>query len=94
MTKENFESMDFDKAMELLYEECNELTDYETLKKYIIKNINDDSNMLALHLLSAIYNSDGDSDWYYYDYTAGTLCTPVCLNNVDDVEQYIGFDKE
>lgn len=94
MTKENFESMDFDKAMELLYEECNELTDYEALKKYIIKNINDDSNMLALHLLSAIYNSDGDSDWYYYDYTAGTLCTPVCLNNVDDVEQYIGFDKE
>lgn len=94
MTKENFESMDFDKAMELLYEECNELTDYEALKKYIIKNINDDNNMLALHLLSAIYNSDGDSDWYYYDYTAGTLCTPVCLNNVDDVEQYIGFDKE
>ena len=86
--------MDFDKAMELLYEECNELTDYEALKKYIIKNINDDNNMLALHLLSAIYNSDGDSDWYYYDYTAGTLCTPVCLNNVDDVEQYIGFDKE
>ena len=94
MTKENFESMDFDKAMELLYEECNELTDNEALKKYIIKNINDDNNMLALHLLSAIYNSDGDSDWYYYDYTAGTLCTPVCLNNVDDVEQYIGFDKE
>ncbi len=94
MTKEKFESMDFNEAMELLYEECNELTDYETLKGYIIKNINDDNNMFALHLLSAIYNSDGDSDWYYYDYTAGTCCTPVCLNNVDDVEQYIGFDKE
>lgn len=48
--------------------------------------------MLALHIWNAVYNSDGDSEWYYYDYTAGTTCTPVCLNTVEDVETYIGFD--
>lgn len=94
MTRTEFESMDFDKAMEQLYENSNEITTYEILKDFIIHNLNEDNNHLALHILSAIYNSDGDSDWYYYDYTAGTLCTPVCLNDVDDVESFIGFDKE
>lgn len=94
MTRKEFESMNFDEAMEILYEESDMVTDYEMLKEYIIKNIQEDSNMLALHLLEAIYNSEGDSDWYYYDYTAGTTCTPVCLNDVDDVESFIGFDKE
>ncbi|MBO7124260.1 MAG: hypothetical protein J6V74_00260 [Bacteroidales bacterium] len=48
--------------------------------------------MLARDIWNAVYNSDGDSEWYYYDYTAGTTCTPVCLNTVEDVETYIGFD--
>lgn len=94
MTREEFESKDFNEAMEELYDQSNVLTTYEMLKECIIQQIQDDSNMLALHLLEAIYNSEGNSNWYYYDYTAGTLCTPVCLNNVEDVESFIGFDKE
>lgn len=77
----------FGSAMGVLYETAYGLTDYETLKSYVINEIE-----IALHIWNAVYNSDGDSEWYYYDYTAGTTCTPVCLNTVEDVETYIGFD--
>lgn len=88
------EESSFDDAMALLYEEQNCVTTYEALKYFVIKNIKEDENMLALHIWNAVYNSEGDSDWYYYDYCAGTTCTPQCLNDIDDVEQYIGFDEE
>lgn len=94
MTREEFESKDFNEAMEELYDQSNVLTTYEMLKECIIQQIQNDNNMWALHLLEAIYNSEGNSNWYYYDYTAGTTCTPVCLNNVEDVESFIGFDEE
>ena len=29
-----------------------------------------------------------------FDYTAGTTYTPHCLVDVEDVENYIGFDEE
>lgn len=82
----------FGPAMRVLNETAYGLTDYETLKSYVINEIEEDNNMLALHIWNAVYNSEGDSEWYYYDYTAGTTCTPVCLNTVEDVETYIGFD--
>lgn len=88
------EKISFDEAMERLGEEKYVITTYESLKYFVINNIRDDENMLALHIWNAVYNSEGDSDWYYYDYSAGTTCTPVCLNDIDDVEQYIGFDEE
>lgn len=76
-------------AISALSEECEEITHYDILKGYIIKCINEENNSLAMHLLSAIWNSKGDSDWYAYDYTAGTLDTPKCLNSYEDVEQYL-----
>lgn len=88
------EESSFDDAMALLYEESDTVTTYETLKCFVIQNIEEDNNMLALHIWNAVYNSEGDSDWYYYDYCAGTTCTPRRLNNIEDVEQYIGFDEE
>lgn len=98
MKKSEFEKImeehSFDGAMQQLWEEKDCVTTYEILKDFIIKCIKEDANMLALHTLNAVYNSEGDSDWFYYDYCAGTTCTPQCLNNIEDVEQYIGFDKE
>ena len=84
----------FDDAMEQLYEEKDCVTTYEILKDFIIKCINKDNNWWALFVLNAVYNSKGDSDWYYYDYCAGITCTPQCLNDIEDVERYIGFDGE
>lgn len=98
MTRKQFEKIreeqSFDNAMEALYEENNFVTDYETLKQFMITALENENNGLALHILQAVYESEGDSDWYYYDYTAGTTCTPVCLNDIDDVESFIGFDDE
>lgn len=98
MTKQEFqliqEEEGFNTAMEELFENAYGVTTYEMLKDYIIDCLKNDYNMLALHILESIYNSEGDSDWYYYDYTAGTTCTPRCLNNIEDIEEYIGFDKE
>ena len=98
MKKSEFEKIEeeasFDDAMDQLYGENNCVTTYEALKGFVIQNIEEDCNMLALHIWNAVYNSEGDSDWYYYDYCAGTTCTPRCLNCIEDVEQYIGFDKE
>lgn len=98
MTRKEFEIIEeeqgFDSAMEELYENSDVITTYKMLKSYIIECLEDDNNMLALHILEGVYNSEGDSYWYYYDYTAGTTCTPRCLNDIDDVEAYIGFDEE
>lgn len=88
------EESSFDEAMELLYEESDCVTTYEALKCFVIQNIEGDNNMLALHIWNAVYNSEVGSDWFHYDYSAGTTCTPQQLNNIEDVEQYIGFDKE
>lgn len=89
MTAKEFEEMvekhGFDNAMKALYEECDLITDYDTLISFVISSIKKDNNMLALHVLNAIYNSEGDSNWYYYDYSEGTLCTPICLNTIEDV---------
>jgi hypothetical protein len=76
----------FDEAMGELYDELDCITDYDQLKDYIIDCIKRDDNHLALHLLNSIYNSDGNSNWYYYEFSEGTMCTPVCLNTIKDVE--------
>ena len=88
------EESSFDDAMALLHEERDTVTTYEALKCFVIQNIEEDNNMLALHIWNAVCNSESFSDWYYYDYCAGTTCTPRRLNNIEDVEQYIGFDEE
>lgn len=98
MTKERFEQavedLGFDEAMCLLWNQKDCITHYDSLKGFAQQKLDKDNVGLALHILNAIYNSDGNSDWYYYDYCAGTTCTPRCLNTIDDVENYIGFDKE
>lgn len=90
----NLKKIGFDKIMSKLYEESQLITDYDSLKNYIIDCINNDNNMLALHLLTSVYNSKGNSIWYYYDYTAGTYCTPICLNSKEDVENVFNFEIE
>ena len=96
MTREEFdqieEQSDFDKAMNALYEESDFITSLMDLKDYAIDCIKTDNTFLAIHILQSVYNSHGFSQWYYYDYTAGNCCTPVCLNTADDVETYMGFD--
>lgn len=98
MTREKFEEIEselgFDSAMDELCSECDELTTYDQLKEFAIHQIENDNVGFAIYILSAIYNSDGKYDWFLYDYTAGTTEAPRCIDNIDDVEEFIGFDLE
>lgn len=98
MTKKQFQKIEekhgFTLAMKQLWEESDCIKDYECLKDLAIHALSKDNVGFAVHILNAIWNSEGDSDFYYYIPAEGTLCTPRCLNNVDDVEKYVGFDKE
>ena len=100
MTRKDFEEIvedkGFDCAMFALTEEDKpyDITDFDTLKERAIELLKEDNLMWALHILNAIYDSSPESDWYAYDYTAGTTYTPHNLCNADDVEKWIGFDKE
>lgn len=91
MTKAEFESKSFDEVMEQLDEECDEITTYYSLIDYIKTELDNDNLDLALFLLDAIYNdpSPYDSVWWIYDYSMGTLDTPVCVSAKEDVEHLI-----
>jgi len=86
----------FEEAMRNLNEEKNDVTSYENLRDFAIEHAQNDNFHLAAHILSALdkaYNY-GDSDYFAYDYTAGTCDTPKMLSTIDDIAEHIGFDKE
>ena len=85
MTKKQFESMGFKDAMEQLYQESNCITTYEILIEYIKHCLDKEWLNLAQHILNGMYNSYGCSDWYYYDYSAGTACPVICINTINDL---------
>lgn len=90
MKVKQLHKMSFDDAVEKLYEESNEITSYDILKDFIKEKIDEDNILLALHLLNAIWEdtSVGDSNYYKYDYTCGTLDTPKALNTLEDLEEF------
>lgn len=96
MTKKRFETLvkkeGFENAMDYLKENPL-ITDCASLKDYAIDCIKEDNIELAVHILQAINNSPTLSIWFYYDYIAGTRCTPQSLVCIDDVENYIGFEE-
>lgn len=98
MTKKEFlkieEKEGFDTAIEKMSENCDLITTYDNLKDFAVDLINNYNMMFALHILNAIYNSDNGSDYYYYDYSAGTTCTPSLIKSVDDLEEWSLFEKE
>lgn len=91
MTKEFFESNTFEDVMEQLNEEYDQITTLDTLKMFIKEKIDEDNFNIASHLCNAIWNDPNPSmsEWYEYDYSMGTLDTPVCLSEKADVEHLI-----
>lgn len=91
MTKAEFESKSFDEVMEQLNGECNEITTYDSLINYIKTELDNDNLGLALFLLDAMYNDPSlyGSVWWIYDYSMGTLQTPVNIHCKEDVEHLI-----
>lgn len=98
MTRKQFEKIEeregFNNAMAILSDTNGLVTTYDILKEFAINLLNEDNVGFALHILEAIYDTDINSEWYYYDYTAGTTCTPTNLVDIEDVDSFIGFDEE
>ncbi len=98
MTKKEFEHYveveGFDNAMQWANNTYDFITTYDMLKQFAIEQLEEDNVGFALHILNAIYNSEGDSEWFYYDYCMGTLQTPKCINSVEDLDELSVFDEE
>lgn len=87
MTRVDFENKTFEELMEQLNEEQDDITTYERLKEFAIKNVNEDNLLLAIHILEAINKDYGE--WYCYDYFMGTLQTPCLYTEKADIEHLI-----
>lgn len=104
MTKEEFQELaeteGFDKAMSELSENVDTLHDEEILIDFVKSNLGEDVNYpfsstnypLAAHVLNGIVESKGDSRWYDYDFSCGTLDKPVCINTVEEALTFDYFD--
>ena len=96
MTQEEFkhlaETTSFDNAMSVLSETAYGLTDEDTLIGFVKKKLDEVNYPLAAHVLNGIVDSEGNSQWYDYDYTCGTLDKPVCINTVEEALTFDYFD--
>lgn len=85
MTKRELYELGFEKAIVQLIDGDNNITTYETLKQFIINNIEQDRIFIARHVLSEI---DEDYEYYDYDYTMGTLDKPTPITEIEQLEDY------
>lgn len=94
MTRAEFEAIEFDELIELMYENSYDVTSEETLKSFAMDKLQDDDFGMALYIINAIYNNPYDTEWYRYDYSMGTLQTPSPITDKEDVEDLIDFGDE
>lgn len=87
MTKKELNELTFEDAIEKLEQEKDQITTYDCLKVFAIKNINEDMLFLAIHILQALDNDT--SDYYDYDYCMGTLDTPTPIKTKEELEDYL-----
>ena len=95
MTREQFEEMSFEELLEWAFDNIDDIHSEDTLKEMVKHEIEEDSFKMALHILSAIYESDCPDDSYYiYDRSMGTLDTPTPITCKEDLKDYIDFEEE
>ena len=94
MIREQFEAMNFNELMECAYENLDDVTTEEDLKEFAMYSLENDNFSMALHIINAIYENPYDTEWYRYDYSMGTLDTPIPIVNKEDIEDLIDFYEE
>ena len=95
MTKAEYEKMSLDELIDWAYDNLDDITTEDVLIEFAKAKIDEDSLYLAMHVLSAIYNSEESYNGYYlYDYCMGTLETPTPVTCKEDFEHLIDFDDE
>ena len=95
MTREQFEEMSLEKLTQWAFDHIDDIHFEGTLLEMAKHEIDEDNIKMALHILSAIYESDcPDGSYYIYDRCMGTLETPKPITCKEDLEEYIDFDEE
>lgn len=95
MKREQFEQMTFDELVEWAYENVDDVHTEGGLIGMAKHELNEENLQMAVHILTAIYESDCPDDSYYlYDRCMGTLETPTPITCKEDLEEYIDFDVE
>ena len=100
MKKSQFEKLvneeGFDEAMAEFCAYSDYITTYDTLKDFIKEKIDEDNIMFALHLLKAIWEDDtiGETNYYRYDYSMGTLETPTPIHRIEDIEDLFKEEED
>lgn len=95
MTREEFNNMPFEELLDWAYDNIDDMHSEEALIELVKHEIDEDSFMMALHILQAIYDSDApDGCYYLYDRSMGTLETPMPITCKEDLEEYIDFEEE
>ena len=97
MTKKEWEELTLDEAIDWADFEygVSELTSEDSLIRFAKEKIDEDNLFLAIHILEAIYNSEEAYNGYYlYDYSLGTMSTPMPITCKEDLEGYISFEED
>ena len=95
MKRENFDALTFEELLGWAYDHIDDIHSEEVLIEMAKHEIDEDNIKMALHILTAIYESDCPDDSYYlYDRCMGTLETPTPITCKEDLEDYIDFDEE
>ena len=97
MTKKEWEELTLDEAIDWADFEygVSELTSEDSLIRFAKEKIDEDNLFLAIHILEAIYNSEEAYNGYYlYDYSLGTMSTPMPITCKEDLEGYISFAED
>jgi hypothetical protein len=95
MKRENFEALTFDELVEWAYEHIDDVHTEDGLIEMAKCEIDEENLQMAVHILTAVYESDcPDNSYYLYDRSMGTLETPTPITCKEDLEDYINFDEE
>ena len=95
MTKTEFDAMTIDEAIEWAQDNIDSITTETMLMEFVKSSIDHENLCLAIHILTAIYESvESYNGYYLYDYYMGTLEKPTPITDKEDLEDYIDFDYE
>jgi hypothetical protein len=90
LTRKQYEEMDLYDLIEWAEENVYDFTDEEMLIEFAKAKLDNEDIGTAVHILSAIYNSEeAINGRYFYDYNMGTCETPVPLTCKEDFEDFV-----
>lgn len=94
ITRKEFEEKTLDELCEMLSENGENITTYESLKDFAKDKIDDDNLFLTIHICNALNLAQDfwpEANYYIYDYSMGTLETPSAVTCKDDIEHFFDF---